>query len=32
MKPGGMLLAFFHTSRKAGPDAPYDRYHLTGKT
>ena len=29
MKPGGMLLAFFHT-REAGPDAPYFRYHLTG--
>jgi SAM-dependent methyltransferase len=29
MKPGGMLLAFFHT-REAGPDAPYNRYHLTG--
>ena len=29
MKPGGMLLAFFHT-REAGPDAPYYRYHLTG--
>lgn len=28
MKPGGMLLAFFHT-REAGPDAPYFRYHLT---
>lgn len=28
MKPGGMLLAFFHT-REAGPDAPYYRYHLT---
>jgi SAM-dependent methyltransferase len=29
MKPGGQLLAFFHT-REAGPDAPYYRYHLTG--
>ncbi|HUK47178.1 MAG TPA: methyltransferase domain-containing protein [Terriglobales bacterium] len=29
MKPGGMLLAFFHT-REAGPDAPYYRYHITG--
>jgi len=29
MKPGGMLLAFFHT-REAGPDAPYYRYHLAG--
>ena len=28
MKPGGQLLAFFHT-REAGPDAPYFRYHLT---
>ena len=28
MKPGGMLLAFFHT-REAGPDAPYYRYHIT---
>jgi SAM-dependent methyltransferase len=28
MKPGGMLVAFFHT-REAGPDAPYYRYHLT---
>ena len=27
MKPGGTLLAFFHT-RDAGPDAPYYRYHL----
>jgi len=30
MKPGGILLAFFHT-RDAGPDAPYYRYHLAGK-
>jgi SAM-dependent methyltransferase len=29
MKPGGMLVAFFHT-REAGPDAPYYRYHITG--
>ena len=29
MKPGGMLLAFFHT-REAGPDAPFYRYHVTG--
>jgi len=29
MKPGGMLLAFFHT-REAGPDAPFYRYHLSG--
>jgi SAM-dependent methyltransferase len=28
MKPGGMLLAFFHT-REAGPDAPFYRYHIT---
>lgn len=28
MKPGSMLLAFFHT-REAGPDAPYYRYHIT---
>src|SRR5436305_13357472 len=28
MKPGGHLLAFFHT-REAGPYAPYFRYHLT---
>jgi SAM-dependent methyltransferase len=27
MKPGGILLAFFHT-RDAGPDAPYYRYHI----
>jgi SAM-dependent methyltransferase len=30
MKPGGMLLAFFHT-RDAGPDAPCYRFHITGK-
>ena len=29
MKPGGLLLAFFHT-RDAGPDAPCYRYHITG--
>lgn len=29
MKPGGVLLAFFHT-RDAGPDAPHFRYHLQG--
>jgi Methyltransferase domain len=29
MKPGGMLLAFFHT-REAGPDAPCYRYHMVG--
>ena len=28
MKPGAILLAFFHT-REAGPDAPYYRYHIT---
>jgi SAM-dependent methyltransferase len=27
IKPGGMLLAFFHT-REAGPDAPCYRYHI----
>src|SRR6266446_928408 len=30
IKPGGVLLAFFHT-RDAGPDAPYYRYHISGK-
>jgi SAM-dependent methyltransferase len=30
MKPGGMLLAFFHT-REAGPDARCFRYHISGK-
>jgi SAM-dependent methyltransferase len=30
MKPGGMLLAFFHT-REAGPDTPCFRYHISGK-
>jgi len=29
MKPGGVLLAFFHT-REAGPDAPCYRYHMVG--
>jgi len=29
MKPGGVLLAFFHT-RDAGPDAPCFRFHITG--
>lgn len=27
MRPGGVLLAFFHT-KDAGPDAPYYRYHI----
>jgi len=27
LKPGGMLLAFFHT-QEAGPDAPCYRYHI----
>jgi SAM-dependent methyltransferase len=27
LKPGGLLLAFFHT-REAGPDAPCYRYHM----
>lgn len=30
LKPGGVLLAFFHT-RDAGPEAPYYRYHIVGK-
>lgn len=30
MKPGGMLLAFFHT-RDAGPEASYSRYHIVGE-
>lgn len=30
LKPGGVLLAFFHT-RDAGPDAPHFRYHIVGK-
>jgi hypothetical protein len=29
MKPGAMLLAFFHT-KEAGPDAPCYRYHVVG--
>ena len=29
IKPGGQLLAFFHT-REAGPDAPCYRYHIMG--
>jgi SAM-dependent methyltransferase len=29
IRPGGMLLAFFHT-QEAGPDAPCYRYHITG--
>ena len=29
MKPGGILLAYFHT-RDAGPDAPCYRYHVVG--
>jgi len=29
LKPGGMLLAFFHT-REAGPDAPCFRFHIMG--
>jgi SAM-dependent methyltransferase len=29
MKPGALLLAFFHT-KDAGPDAPCYRYHITG--
>jgi SAM-dependent methyltransferase len=28
-KPGGSVLAFFHT-KDAGPDAPYYRYHIAG--
>lgn len=27
MKPGALMLAFFHT-KDAGPDAPYQRYHI----
>jgi SAM-dependent methyltransferase len=30
MKPGGLLLAFFHT-KDAGADAPYYRYHIAGQ-
>jgi len=29
LKPGGVLLGFFHT-REAGTEAPYHRYHITG--
>jgi len=29
LKPGGLVLAFFHT-KDAGPDAPYYRYHIAG--
>jgi SAM-dependent methyltransferase len=29
MKPGALLLAFFHT-RDAGPDSPCYRFHITG--
>ncbi|MGO9127168.1 MAG: methyltransferase domain-containing protein [Terriglobales bacterium] len=29
IRPGGVLLAFFHT-QEAGPDAPCYRYHITG--
>jgi hypothetical protein len=29
LKPGGALLAFFHT-KDAGPDSPCYRYHITG--
>ncbi len=29
MKPGAIMLSFFHT-RDAGPDAPHYRYHLAG--
>jgi SAM-dependent methyltransferase len=29
LKPGGMLLAFFHT-KESGPDAPCYRFHITG--
>jgi SAM-dependent methyltransferase len=30
MKPGGVLLGFFHT-KDAGPNAPHFRYHIAGK-
>ena len=30
MKPGGILLAFFHT-KDAGPDAPFYRYNIAAK-
>ncbi|MGE5204883.1 MAG: class I SAM-dependent methyltransferase [Chlamydiota bacterium] len=29
LKPGGLVLAFFHT-KDAGPDAPFYRYHIAG--
>ncbi|MGZ4817131.1 MAG: class I SAM-dependent methyltransferase [Terriglobales bacterium] len=29
MKPGGVLLAFFHM-KESGPDTPHYRYHITG--
>ena len=29
MKPGSLLLGFFHT-KDAGPEAPYHRYHIAG--
>jgi SAM-dependent methyltransferase len=31
LKPGGMLLAFFHT-KDAGPDSPCYRFHIVEKT
>jgi len=31
LKPGGSVLAFFHT-KDAGPDAPYYRYHIGGQS
>jgi hypothetical protein len=30
LKPGGMMLAFFHT-KDAGPDSPCYRFHIMGK-
>ena len=30
LKPGGLLLAFFHT-KEAGPDSPCYRYHITNQ-
>jgi SAM-dependent methyltransferase len=30
LKPGGILLAFFHT-KDAGPEAPYCRYHIVNR-
>jgi SAM-dependent methyltransferase len=30
LKPGGMVLGFFHT-RDAGPNVPYCRYHISGR-